>query len=171
MTTVAPSQPEHDRIFRSRGEFPTRISEKSARLSFAPSGMRWDHFCVADSERNLTLPFRATEHLSIVGAEHRNIANSTHKVLVTLQTGGKAYRVVADLVVRGGTTELRLYRFDAPNSDEWFAERKIVIPVARPEIAPLEHPIKGIEFALSGPIVLDEATAAELFGPTGPLPT
>lgn len=103
-----------------------------------------------------------------MGREHSRVADVTHRVLVTLTTGGKEYRIMGDLLIRQGTPELRLHRFDVPDANEWFAERKILLPVSDPKLVPLEHPVKGAEFLLSSSIALDEDAAAALFGPAGP---
>ena len=91
-----------------------------------------------------------------------------YRVLATIDTGVTSYRVFADLHVGEGTAELRLYRFEIPQQDEWFAERKVNLPVAWPELAPLEQELNGAEFVLITPVFLDEAKAVALFGAAGP---
>jgi hypothetical protein len=104
----------------------------------------------------------------VVRASEDAGSDSVHRVLATLNCGENSYRVVGDLLVHADATELRLFRFDVPNADEWFAERKILIPVSHPEIAPLKQNIRGVEFQLCEPLALDETTAAAVFGAAGP---
>ena len=118
---------------------------------------------------NKTLPFRVTDHPRVVRSPGRHSPeNGVYRVLATIDTGVTSYRVFADLHVGEGTAELRLYRFEIPQQDEWFAERKVNLPVAWPELAPLEQELNGAEFVLITPVFLDEAKAVALFGAAGP---
>ncbi len=82
--------------------------------------------------------------------------------------GEETYRVFADLIVTAESAYLRLHRFDLPNGDDWFAERKINIPVAEPDIALLEQRLGEVEYSLSAPVWLDAVKAASFFGRWGP---
>ena len=116
-----------------------------------------------------TLPFRVTEHSRVFHSAGRHSPeDGTYRVLATIDTGLNSYRVFADLHVCDGMAELRLYRFEIPQQDEWFAERKVSLPVAWPELAPLEQHVNGAEFVLVTPVTLDEAKAVALFGVSGP---
>jgi hypothetical protein len=117
--------------------------------------------------RNTTAPFHSAESSRIIGREPR-LSDGTCRVLATLECGEKTYRVVAELLVRDDVAQLRVHRFDLPDREEWFAERKLMLPVSRPELVRLEAPVKEVEFALAAPVRLDEHTMAVLFGPSGP---
>ena len=138
------------------GKIPTCIWEKSAQLPFACQPFRKNISPVADTKRNLSASLRVAERSTVIGRDEPIIAVQTHQVLATLTMGDKTYRVLGDLRTRHGSAELR------------FAERKIVVPVAHPELARLEPPLKGVEFMLRAPIALDAATAAAVFGSAGP---
>jgi hypothetical protein len=127
-----------------------------------------DHSRMVDSMRNGTAAFRDLEESGSIGRERQPLANGTYKVLATLQCGEQSYRVAGELQVHGETAQLRTHRFHVPNQDEWLADRKIVLPLAYPEVAPAERPARDFDFVLCDPVALDEATAATLFGPTGP---
>jgi hypothetical protein len=124
---------------------------------------------VSESIVNKTLPFRVTEHPRVFHSAGRHSPeNGIYRVLATIDTGENSYRVFGDLHVGDGTAELRLYRFEIPHQDEWFAERKVNLPVPWPELAPLEQELNGAEFVLITPVTLDEAKASALFGASGP---
>lgn len=124
---------------------------------------------MTESIANKTLPFRVSQHSPVVHSAGRySPEDGTYRVLATIDTGANSYRVFADLNVGDGTAELRLYRFEIPQQDEWFAERKISVPVPWPELAPLEQELNGAEFVLITPVTLDEAKATALFGASGP---
>jgi hypothetical protein len=151
------------------GKFPTSIPEEIGAFVVRATPARVDYSGVSDSKRNSAVAFRATEHSTIIGRENSRSADVAHRVLATLTTGEKEYRVMGDLLIRHGIPELRLHRFKVPDASEWFAERKIVLlPVPDSTLAPLEQPLKGAEFRLSSPIALDAEAAAALFGPAGP---
>ena len=116
----------------------------------------------------MAIPFRATERATIIGREESKITDGTYKVLATLIAGDKTYRLTSELMVRNGNAQLRLHRFDVANSDQWFAERKVVVPLPNAEVAPLEHRLKEVEFVLRTPITLDPETVEKIFGPSGP---
>ncbi|MGH7956293.1 MAG: hypothetical protein ACREH8_04690 [Opitutaceae bacterium] len=116
---------------------------------------------------NRTLPFPAADPTRGIDAEKSSVADGTYRVLATLECGARSYRVFADLIASGGNAQLRIFRFELPGQNEWFAERKINIPISRPEIAPLPHKISGAEFVLCTPVRLDEAQGAAFFGEGG----
>jgi len=154
-----------------RWEFlPPRI-RKLLRDSHSRGGVGcWQNSTVAEEKVkvNKTLSFRVTEHSRVFHSAGRHSPeDGTYRVLATIEIGTKSYRVFADLHVGDGTAELRMYRFEIPQQDEWFAERKINIPVPWPELAPLEQELNGAEFVLITPVTLDEAKAAALFGGGG----
>lgn len=129
----------------------------------------WHDSAVAELIVNKSLPFRVTEHSRVLrSADRHSPADGTYRVLATIDNGTNSYRVFADLHVGDGTAELRLYRFEIPQQDEWFAERKVSLPVPWPELAPLEQAVNGAEFVLITPVTLDESKATALFGPSGP---
>lgn len=123
---------------------------------------------MVDSKRNGTMPFRAPESSRVIGRERHTVADGTYKVLATLQSGERSYRVAGELLVLGEGAQLRMYRFHVADHGEWVAERKIILPLAYPEIAAAEQPTKDFDFVLCDPVALDEATAATMFGPLGP---
>lgn len=113
-----------------------------------------------------SLPSLPTESVRPVGKG--TPSDRKHAVLATLCVGEETYRLFADLIVTAESAYLRLHRFDLPSGDDWLAERKINIPVAEPDIVPLETKLGSADFVLSAPIWLDEATARALFGRWGP---
>ena len=116
----------------------------------------------------MAVPFRVTERSTIVGRQEPPIADGSYKVLATLIAGDKTYRLTSELVVRNGNAQLRLHRFGVADSEQWFAERKVSIPLPNAELAPLEHPLKEVHFMLRSPVALDDETAEKIFGPDGP---
>ena len=95
-------------------------------------------------------------------------ADGTYQVLATLVAGSRSYRIVAELEVLNGEGQLRFYRFEVPAREEWFAERKVCLPIQHPEIVPLQHRIVGAEYVLQSPVRLNQARVEEIFG--GPIP-
>jgi hypothetical protein len=159
------------RIYRNaHGKFSHPESRKSSKDSRSRAlARRWHDSAVAESNVNKALGFRVTEQPRVLHSAGRHSPeNGTYRVLATIDTGENSYRVFGDLHVDDGTAELRLYRFEIPHQDEWFAERKINLPVAWPELAPLEQEVNGAEFVLVTPVTLDEAKATALFGASGP---
>jgi hypothetical protein len=125
-------------------------------------------FRVEDVMLDWTAPLLAAERSRINGSENHAVADGVYRVLATLNSGGKRYRIFAELLVDGGDAQLRFHRFEAPARDEWFAEQKINVSVARPEIVPLEEKINGADFVLCAPVRLDENKIAAIFGSSGP---
>jgi len=115
-----------------------------------------------------TLPFLAAAPGRRSSVERISIADGTHRVLATLECGARTYRVLADLIVTGQDAHLRLYRFELPSQDEWFAERKLNLSLSNPEIVPLTENIGDAEFVLREPVHLDDTDVAALFGEAGP---
>lgn len=113
-----------------------------------------------------SIPFIPTERSPSGGKGTPGNRKST--VLATLCVGEETYRLFADLVVTAESAYLRLHRFDLPSGDDWLAERKVNIPVAEPDIVPLETKLGSVEFVLLAPVWLDEATARAFFGRSGP---
>ena len=116
----------------------------------------------------MAVPFRVTERSTIVGRQEPPIADGSYKVLATLIAGDKTYRLTSELMVRNGNAQLRLHRFGVADSDQWYADRKVVIPLPDAELAPLDHRLKDVEFMLRAPVALDDETAGKVFGPNGP---
>ena len=114
-----------------------------------------------------TVPFLAKERFRAIGPENALCAGA-YRVLATLIFGQKSYRVLGDLLIDDGEAQLQFYRFEVPTQDEWFAERKLSVPVARAEIAAIEHNVSGAEFVLCSPVRLDQAKAVAVFGASGP---
>ena len=114
-------------------------------------------------------PFQETEPSRFRVSGRHLPADGVYRVLATLDIGVSSYRVFGELLVDGGHTELRIYRFEVPAQDAWFAERKINLPVAESEITPVEHKVQGVEFVLCTPVRLDDAKASAVFGSAGPL--
>jgi hypothetical protein len=129
--------------------------------------VRWHDSAVVEHEFK-TLSFRATEESRISERERGSPDEGTYRVLATLDWAGRIYRVFGDLNVGDGDAHLRLYRFELPQADEWYAERKVNITVPWPEIAPLKHKLNGAEFRLCTAVHLDATQAAALFGSDGP---
>lgn len=118
---------------------------------------------------NRTIPYRAGGRSQFVDtAREESISDGTYKVLATLRTGGGSYRILGDLVVDEGRAELRFYRFEVPTADDWFAERKLSVPVRRAELAPFEHQVSGADYVLFPHVHLNEDIAASVFGSSGP---
>ena len=148
---------------------PAGIRKMRIDSPVAPLAGHWHHYAVAESKVSKTLSFRVTEHSRVFHSAGRHSPeDGTYRVIATIDTGVDTYRVFADLHVRDGMAELRMYRFEIPQQDEWFAERKITLSVPWPELAPLEQEVNGAEFVLITPVTLDEARAAALFGASGP---
>jgi hypothetical protein len=76
--------------------------------------------------------------------------------------------VFADLSVKDGNAYLRLHRFDLPNGDDWFVERKMSIPVLRSDVIPLERKLNDVEYILTSPVRLDDGHVKAFFGRWGP---
>jgi hypothetical protein len=117
---------------------------------------------------DLTIPFSTEGAARAIGLEPTVVQDGTYRVLASLVYGTRTYRVFGDLVARDGNAHLRCFRFELPSQDEWFAQRKISLPIATPEIVRLAHRISGAEFALCQPVHLDDAVASEFFGEAGP---
>jgi hypothetical protein len=115
-----------------------------------------------------SLPFLASERSRAAGVGAAPVSDGSYKVLATLVAGAKSYRILAEMVVEDEKACLRFYRFDVPPRDEWFAERKINLPIARPEIAPLKQHVAGAEFVLCAAVCLEESEVEEIFGASGP---
>jgi hypothetical protein len=123
---------------------------------------------VSESNNNRSIPFLAADRSPSMSREVNPPPEGSHRVLATLVVGDESYRLFADLIVSAGTAHLRLHRFDLPNGDDWFVERKVSIPVTRAEVAPLEAKVNGTELELCTPVRLDEVRAAAFFGRWGP---
>lgn len=117
---------------------------------------------------NRTLPFLAAEPTRNMAADEPVPADGSYLVLATLVAGSRTYRVMAELEVGNGEGQLRFYRFEIPAREEWFAERKICLPISRPQLVPLAHRIIGAEYVLQSPVHLNQALVQEIFG--GPVP-
>src|SRR5688572_23275815 len=96
--------------------FPPR-SRKLPKDSRSPAPRRgWHHATVAEQTVNKTLSLRVNEQSRIMhSADRISPADGTYRVLATIDSGGKSYRVFADLHVDDGLAELRLYRFEIPH--------------------------------------------------------
>ena len=149
------------------GEPPTEIPGIFGAILSRASRVRTHADVVVDMETNKTMSFHATQS-RIVTSEKPVPADGTYRVLATLDYRGSSYRVFADLNVDDGAAHLRVFRFEVPQQDEWFAERKINLPVVWTDLAPLEQEVNGAEFVLRAPVRIDEDTAIALFGPSGP---
>ena len=123
---------------------------------------------MGDSMRNRTAPFRVIEQSRIIGSEKPSISDGVYRVLATLDSGGKLYRIFAELIVDDGKAQLRFRGFEAPTRDEWLAGQKLSVPVTQPEIAPLEQKINGADFMLCAPVRLDEREMKAVFGSNEP---
>jgi hypothetical protein len=117
---------------------------------------------------NQTIPFLTAQRSRIIGAETHTLADGLYRVLATLIFGERSYRVLGDLLIDAGDAQLQFYRFDVSTQDEWFAERKLSVPVARTELAAIEQKVNGAEFVLCSPVRLDQAKAVAVFGNSGP---
>jgi hypothetical protein len=165
-----------DRFFGIAWEmFPSGFRNLPGRFSFARVANEFPVCVVAEpktqmDQRSRTIPFRATDESRITDWDRQltSLADGTYRVLATLDADGRVYRVFADLNVSDGSAQLRLFRFELPQADEWFAERKLTLSVARPEIRRLEQKIGDAEFVLCSPVRLDAAECEALFGPSGP---
>jgi hypothetical protein len=127
-----------------------------------------DALPVADSLLNQTMPFLTAQRSRVIGAETHTLADGLYRVLATLIFGERSYRILADLLIDEGDAQLQFYRFDVSTQDEWFAERKLSVPVARTELAAIEQKVNGAEYVLCSPVRLDHAKAVAVFGNSGP---
>jgi hypothetical protein len=123
---------------------------------------------VVETQMNKTMSFRTTETSRILGADRALVSDGTYRVLATLEYRDCSYRTFGDLNIDDGTAQLRVFRFELASADEWFAQRKMNLNVVWPDFALLEHKVDGAEFVLRAPVRLNEAEAAEFFGPSGP---
>lgn len=123
---------------------------------------------MADHILNKSVPFLAAERSRTIGVGKHAVADGTYRVLAMLIVGEKSYRILGDLLIDEGDAQLHFYRFDVSTHDEWFAERKLTMPVTRAEIEPVESNVRGAEFVLCSPVRLDQAKAVAVFGASGP---
>jgi hypothetical protein len=157
----------------SVGSSPGRFSHRNSRISCTVSrSPRWradgEIADVADHRSNKSLPLLASERSRSVVQAPSETPDGTYRVLATITVGDESYRVFADLKVNDGNAYLRLHRFDLPNGDDWFVERKMSIPVLQTDIIPLDKKLNDVEFILTTPLRLDEARAKAFFGRWGP---
>ena len=148
---------------------PTGISGAPKVIRRRATNLQRNPWRVADSKLNRTLPFLAGERAArVIGPGESAPEDGTYRVLASLVAGEKTYRVFGDLKVERGHAVLRFFRFEQPGQDEWFTERKVNLPVPRPEIARLEHPVADAKYVLCSPVRLDESKAESVFGGSGP---
>jgi hypothetical protein len=150
--------------------FPAGFGNMERCFAVAALRVRPDDPHVGQSTLNIkrTLPFLATAPGRRSSVETVSIAEGTYRVLATLEYGARTYRVLADLILTDQDARLRLYRFELPGQDEWFAERKLNLSLSNPEVVPLAENIGDAEFILQEPVHLDDTDAAAVFGETGP---
>jgi hypothetical protein len=153
----------------SSGKFSHQNSRISSTVSRSPRRQRWvDSRDVADFRSSKSLPFPVAERSRPASQSTPQQKEGTYRVLATLVVGEESYRVFADMIVSAESAYLRLHRFDLPNGDDWFVERKFNIPVIQPDIVPLEKKLNDVEFILCFPVRLDETRAKAFFGRWGP---
>lgn len=117
---------------------------------------------------NPSIPFFSAQRSRKIAGETLIIADGLYRVLATLIFGERSYRILGDLLIDAGDAQLQFYRFDVATQEDWFAERKLSIPIVRTDLAPIEHPVNGAEFVLCSPVRLDQAKAVDVFGHSGP---